>query len=56
MSSKTTKFEIWDHVPSFSRSKEETDNVPKNKTEQVTSDIKLILNFYILSYFKKFKQ
>ncbi len=38
------------------KSKEETDNVPTDETEQVTSDMKQGLSFQMLSFFKKFKQ
>ncbi len=38
-------------------SKEETDNAPTDKTEQVTSGMKQSLSFQILSFFlNKFKQ
>ncbi len=35
------------------RSKEETDNTPTDKTEQVTLGIKQSLSFQILSFFKE---
>ncbi len=46
--SHTVKNTLW--------SKEETDNMPTVKTEQVTSGMKQGLSFQILSFCKKFKQ
>ncbi len=43
-------------VKNTSRSKEETDNVPTDKTEQVTLGMKQSLSFKMLSFFYKFQQ
>ncbi len=39
-----------------SRSKEDTNNTPTDKAEQVTSGMKQSLSFQILSFFKKLQK